>query len=321
MPNTLTVVTLLTERKAYCLADLLAAFSALESPAGYTIRFLIVVAGQLSPEHEALLSEFDQAHAERAVRVADIERGPEIVQYEGDTYWCSLTAAELRERARKVLSRRKDTHVLWVDCDVLPPADTLPRLLAHGRALTSGLVLNRLLGSPIAGKCRWDPETPMPAGADWTVVPGGQDVGWVGFGLFLVRGELARDISFTPYLEGAAPVWTGEDGYFCQVATERCGEPVFLDTDLSPWHVDGTGLAVRGDWAEGHLVRALQLLGEGAPGRCCLIPRVSGLHAEFGSLVAGRPFWTDRKGQELSPERMRELAERSQVLDLFEPVA
>ena len=317
--KTITVVTLLTEQKVYCLRELLAAFDALQPPEGCSVRFLIMVAGPLPATAETLLAAFDAAHSERSVRV--VERGPAIDQYEGHVYRCSLVAGELRERARLALARRKDAWVLWVDADVLPPPDTLPRMVAHEWSVVSGLVLLRGQGYPICGLDRGDPDEGFVTGGDLTVRPGPQEVGWVGFGLLLVRGDLAREIGFRPYLDGTEPIWTGEDGYWCREARWQ-GHSVLLDGDLSPWHVDEQPefcLAVRAEWTpEGTMLRALRLLGETGPHRICLVPRVSGYSHVLGELYAGRPHWTDAAGRELSEDEMRQLVGRSSVLDLAE---
>jgi hypothetical protein len=320
--KTITVTVPLTAHKAYCLSALLGALAALERPTGYSVRFLVVVGGELPPAAEEQLAAFDAAHrpegTRRKVRLVDLDRGAAVTEWDGHPYRCSLVAAELRERGRKLLARRKDAYVLWVDADVIPPADALPRLLAHGRGVTSGLVLNRTTGTAICGMERLDPATGFAIGTDHTARAGAQEVGWAGMGLLLVRGDLAREISFAPYLFGEAPLHTGEDGYFCVVAAERTGELVLLDGDVSPWHVDEFGLAVKACWADGVLIRALRLVGEGGPERCCLVPRFDGYSHRLGALTAGRPHWTDAAGAELPEGEIRELAASSRFLDLVE---
>jgi hypothetical protein len=322
--GTIAVVTLLTREKAYVLPQLRASFAALLPPPGTRLRFLVVIAGGLTEAQEADLAAFPQP--------LELHRGPEITQFAEHPWWRSLVAGELRERARRALLAAADDRVFWVDCDVLNPPDTLVRLLAHGRALASGLVLNRLGGSPISGAPitgwqRWDPrEIPyQPAPADYPPLvlrPGqAQDVGWVGFGCFLVRGDLVRELSFAPYLSGEAPVWMGEDGWFCSVATERCGEPVLLDNSICPWHVAENRLALRAAWKEEQLDREVIVMGtEGLQG-VHLVPRVSGYNHRLGTLTAGRPFNTDAQGRPLSEPELRELAATSRHLDLVEPEA
>lgn len=319
------VVTLLTEGKAYVIEELLQTFAELEAPPGQELRFVAVLAGTLTGAQEDALRRFADDFP------LEVHRGPEITEFAEHPWWRSLVAGELRERARQALLAAADDWVFWVDCDVLNLPDTLVRLLAHGRALASGLVLNRLGGSPISGAPitgwqRWDPrEIPyQPAPDDYpplVLLPGrAQEVGWVGFGCFLVRGDLVREISYAPYLSGEAPVWMGEDGWFCSVATERCGQPVLLDNSVCPWHVAENLFGIQAVFEGEQLGREIRYFGDFGAERICVIPRISGLSHRLGELRAGIPLRTDATGRDLSPEELRELAASSVHLDLAEGV-
>lgn len=311
------VVTVLTEGKCYCLAELLASFRALQAPEGETLRFVVGISGRLSAEHAALLEQW------ASEQDASLFWEAEITEYEDHAWRRSLIAGTLRERARQSLLPHADDWVLWIDCDTLADPDALVRLRAHGRALVSGLVLNRLDGSPIAGTPitgypHWDPDVTPGYAPHLALSPCLQDVGWVGFGCFLVRGDLAREVSFQPYLDGRAEAWLGEDGYFCREAAKLSGDRVWLDTTVCPWHVDASGIALRAHWEDGTLGRRLKTAGEDTPTSMALVPRVTGRSVRFGELVAGQPFDTDAEGRTLSAEEMREIAEGSHLLDLLE---
>jgi len=312
------VVTLLTQPKAYCLRELLKSWSALQAPEGEQLRFVIVRAGALDRAERRLLTEFAAAHP------TEIHTGRRITRHADHAWWRSLIAGELRERARAALAGGTDEWVFWNDCDVLNPPETIVRLLAHGRALASGLVLNRiagtpLSGAPITGLTRWDPQGEPGPGLPLTPQP--CEVGWVGFGSFLTRGDLVRGISYEPYLSGDVPVWTGEDGYWCMEAARISGEAVLLDTELCPWHVAENGIALAAEWEGELLGRRLRAVGKHGPTEPMLVPRINGISYRFGQLTAGEPLCRDAAGQLLSPAEMRELADASEFLDLVEPLA
>lgn len=314
------VVTLVDRSKGYCLGLLLAHLAALEPPDGETLRYLVMVAGDLTPAQDQIISQFER---ERAGSVETC-RGPALRRREDSGYGYSLRAAEFRERARRALARRRDRAVFWVDCDVLNPPDTLQRLwpLLHGAIAVSGLVLDRRNGSPMAFR--------FPLGV-LAVEPGIQEVDWTGMGCFLADGALSRAISFEPFLRGEREAAYGEDGHWCLEAHRRTGWRVLLDADVQPWHVDSTGVAVQAVFREdGTMARRLKTVPVTTPapevaadrvpaGQMALVPSIDGYSHRFGRLEAGRPFWCDATGRALTEEEMREAAAASQYLELVEP--
>lgn len=300
------VTSMFDQSKAYVLGDLLCSFAALEAPEGEALRFLLVVAGALEAEDEALLAEFSRRGDVTLSRGPEVDVDPEL------RGWRYQVAGTLRERVRAEI-RDGDGWVFWVDSDTLHFPEDLRWLHSHGRAMASGWALQRTAGFVMAEGL---PDT-----------YGVREVSWTGMGSFLCRAELVRAISWAPFLAACAAgecpkePWgeTGEDHYFCHVATQRAGEKVLLDPDVCPWHVDATGLAIRAKWREdGTMARDRQVRGEGAVTRPALVPLHSGTSPRFGEMVEGKPFWTFADGSEIPVEQMREWGEESQLLDFVE---
>lgn len=312
------VVTMLTAGKDYVAGDMLHALHALTAPEGWAVSYLVVIGGILTAEGEAELGQWLDSVGPPHVTLL---RTPAITQYEGHPYWRSLVAGELRDRAVAHFAADPPDWVFWVDGDTVPDPDTLERLLAAGKPVVSALVLGRTQGYLVCGMERHDPATGFEAGSDIELKPGLNPVGWVGMGCILVRGDVAVQIRFRPYLDGTDPrypVYIGEDSFHALEAARLAGEPVLVDADVCPWHVDSNGLALRAQWLEGLLTRGVRTFGKLAQ-RPYLIPRVTGRNHRLGEMVSGQPLYADATGREFTLEEMRELAGSSQLLDLIEP--
>ncbi|MFN3652228.1 MAG: glycosyltransferase family 2 protein [Armatimonadota bacterium] len=300
----LCVAVVFDRSKAYALPALLPALAALERPE--PVRFLFVIAGALTRRQAAYLREFAERQPAGAV---EIVRGPRLpAPAWGQPF---RDVALLRERLHAALAAGAEDWVLLLDADVIPEPDTLTRIQAHGQPCVSALVLGRRNGQVCA-----DP---------WRGRPGLQLVEWTGLGCMLLDGDVAREISFAPFLAGKPG---GEDVWFCRELARRGGR-VLLDPEVCPWHVDGTGLAVRAEWRDETMSRKTKTVEDLAPAeaeappitRAMLVPRISGYSARFGTLEEGRPFCADASGAEISEEEVRALAAQSEFLDLVEPAA
>lgn len=122
------------------------------------------------------------------------------------------------------------THVLFIDTDMVFPADTLDRLLAHNKPLVFANCCTRSL----------DPAKPtaqMNGIQVWTErdSTGLQEVDRCGFGVALIDIEVFKHIPKPWFAFKYLPErddYSGEDIYFCDLAT-KAGYQLFIDHDLS----------------------------------------------------------------------------------------
>jgi len=157
--------------------------------------------------------------------------------------------ATVRQLCRNFfLSSGKWTHLYFHDCDMIPPSDILPRLLAHERPVASGLYVLRGLTEPV-----------VPAVVNFEAGPAGilcTNLGAIqsesntwpvqsfGMGCMLIEREVLDATEFR------MPEWfeenlTGEDYAWCQDAFATKKAMPIVDLSATCWHVNNDGRASR----------------------------------------------------------------------------
>jgi GT2 family glycosyltransferase len=143
------------------------------------------------------------------------------------------------ELVRAFLAIPEASHLLFLDDDVLPPEDAIPRLMAHDLPIVSGLYFKR--GAPyVPVAWRFARGKRVNDGARGGTEPlldyrpGLQEVAAVGAGLLLIRREVLENIP-EPWFATHYPVCS-EDAYFCELA-RAAGFKVYLDADVKAGHL------------------------------------------------------------------------------------
>ena len=146
--------------------------------------------------------------------------------------------ARMREAARRYCLAGEWTHLFFLDADVVPPTDTIPRLLAHGAPVACGIYFVRDHVPPLvavdgvlaemanAGRLQSDLVWTAPAAA---------------MGCMLIERSI---LERTPFRDRAAFILQpepGEDYCWCYDA----GRAVRVDARIRCWHVGGSGRASR----------------------------------------------------------------------------
>lgn len=122
------------------------------------------------------------------------------------------------------------THVLFIDTDMVFPADTLDRLLAHDKPMVFANCCTRSLNpakptAQIGGKRVWTEREST----------GLEEVDRCGFGVALIAIEVFHAIPKPWFHFNYLPDkddYGGEDIYFCDLAT-KAGYKLYIDHDLS----------------------------------------------------------------------------------------
>jgi len=123
-------------------------------------------------------------------------------------------------------------YMLWLDSDMVFPATTALRLLAHKKPVVAANYVRRQ--PPFKGVAYtkigdWENPVPFEAQDDLVEIEG------IGMGCMLVKTSVLDEIA-RPYFEfGWTPEsddWLGEDMYFCQKIAQA-GHSIYLDTTLS----------------------------------------------------------------------------------------
>jgi hypothetical protein len=141
--------------------------------------------------------------------------------------------------AEAFIQREGFSHILMLDSDMVPPADALLRLLAHGLPIVGALCFQRI--------------TPFSACAGWFAVPnqprrflteaGGPQplhrVDWIGTGCLLIEREALLQVP-KPWFDWLKP-GQGEDTWFSIQAT-KAKIPIHCDTGFSVGHIGVTSV-------------------------------------------------------------------------------
>ncbi|MDR3450909.1 MAG: hypothetical protein P4M15_14415 [Alphaproteobacteria bacterium] len=119
----------------------------------------------------------------------------------------------------------KATHLLFLDTDMVFPADTLARLLAHDKDIVGSTYSRRV--PP------FHPLTVMEDGSHAQITPGLHRVRQIPTGCLLIRMAVFAALS-KPYFNTVAEAGElrGEDYYFCEQA-RAAGFEIWCDGDLS----------------------------------------------------------------------------------------
>lgn len=115
------------------------------------------------------------------------------------------------------------THVLWLDADMVFPADAALRLLKHDVDVVAANYVTRV--PPSRPTARRDGQCISSAEAT-----GLEAVDHVGMGVFLMKTALVRDIP-RPRFWYSTPTET-EDVFFCNLL-RSAGRTIYIDHDLS----------------------------------------------------------------------------------------
>ena len=140
----------------------------------------------------------------------------------------------LTQRERLALEAKNvgAEHMLWLDSDMVFPASTALRLLAHNEPIVAANYVRRQLPAKgVAYETIGDWENPLPFEQQDDLV----EVEGIGMGCMLVKTEILDKIA-QPWFEfGWTPDsndWLGEDMIFCQKMAQA-GYTVKVDTALS----------------------------------------------------------------------------------------
>lgn len=157
--------------------------------------------------------------------------------------------AEARNQMTREALRHGAEWLLWIDSDMVFPADALLRLLGRQRDI---------IGADYRRRAPPYPRIGQPIGP---VENGMVEVGMIGLGLLLIRAAILREMGEPPFirmwaLEHAKPDnpsgFSTEDGYLCGHA-RHLGHRIWCDLDLSaevghicekpvPWDMDATNI-------------------------------------------------------------------------------
>ena|SRR3990167_517853 len=161
-------------------------------------------------------------------------------------YGTSVSIAKQRNDLVKQGLKTDATHFVFVDWDVIPPADAIQRLFRHNKDIIGGVYYSKdEFDRPLVFKNNEDIEA-APAGwrqENYTAYQGKglEKVNLISAGLSLVRREVYEKMLEIPEIkeEGWYHHQTNkytEDVYFCQLA-ERAGYEIWCDFDLIAEHL------------------------------------------------------------------------------------
>lgn len=137
-----------------------------------------------------------------------------------------------RERLASEARNVGAEYMLWLDSDMVFPASTALRLLAHKEdVVAANYVRRQLPAKGVAYETIGDWQNPLPFEPQDELV----EVEGVGMGCMLVKTSILDDIA-QPWFEfGWTPEsndWLGEDMIFCQKMAQA-GHTIKIDTQLS----------------------------------------------------------------------------------------
>ena len=156
---------------------------------------------------------------------------------------CSVVS-QARNRLLSEAVKAGADYILFIDSDQIFPADTLARLLSHGREIVgTNPALRSEPTGPTAANMENGKAVPVWTTREASAARTVERVDRIGFGLVLLKlsivesaraaGEIGPLFHFRLSADGSE--LTGEDYYFCEVM-ERAGVPIYIDHALS-WEV------------------------------------------------------------------------------------
>lgn len=150
---------------------------------------------------------------------------------------------EAREAAaRKVLTNKEYDAVLFLDSDMMPPADLIPKLVAHNKPIVSALAFKRT--EPYY-PCIFSKIGPKEATVYLDYPRGLIPVEACGMACCLIKREVFEQIPQPWYFPTPD---LGEDLAFCLRAKEA-GIPIYADTSVIVGHV-GTNVVGEKNYAD-----------------------------------------------------------------------
>lgn len=132
--------------------------------------------------------------------------------------------------------------LFFLDSDMVPPADVVPRLIAHDKDIVAGLAFARVHPYPPAAGYLVDDKFSFLSDLDATQPL--REVDWVGAACLLIRRRVLEKLA-TPgelWFEANAED-SGEDNAFCKKA-KAAGFTVWVDTSCSVGHLGVTSIDV-----------------------------------------------------------------------------
>lgn len=151
-----------------------------------------------------------------------------------------------RNRLVEQILTTNATHVLWVDSDMVPPHDIVPKLLTWGKPVVSGLAHYK--ESPYRPALyRLDPFGPI-EGRSITDVA--QQVEGIGLSCALIEVDVFRKMTnfFGDEEWFRLSSDEGEDVHFCRRLAEM-GIPIWLDPSVRVGHMTSVAVGTQ-DWLE-----------------------------------------------------------------------
>jgi hypothetical protein len=159
----------------------------------------------------------------------------------GSVIQFNLTGCTLARKrnglARTMLRERRFQWLLMLDSDMMPPADTIARLLAHGQPIVGALYRQKRPPYPFVAAR--DDKQPLRLGTL-------ERVALIGAGCLLVRRAVFESLPEPWFTANGEDV--GEDADFCRKAI-AAGFSVWCDTTLEAGHI--TSLPVTSELAMG----------------------------------------------------------------------
>jgi GT2 family glycosyltransferase len=136
---------------------------------------------------------------------------------------------DAREEAVKYLLTTDADYILFLDSDMMPPADMLVKLIEHDKPIVSALAFRRVPEyEPCIYKAINDTEATV-----YTDYPKGLiEVAGVGMACCLIKREVFEQVPGPWYMPGKL----GEDLSFCKRVRDA-GIPIHVDTNLVCGHV------------------------------------------------------------------------------------
>ncbi|MBI4016740.1 MAG: hypothetical protein HY363_03540 [Candidatus Aenigmarchaeota archaeon] len=150
--------------------------------------------------------------------------------------------ARIISNRQKIIDRmlqKNYDYLLFLDTDVLPPQDIIPRLLAHKKDLVTGIYLGAM---KIQGKIRQAPviydfshkkdyfkPVPLNSVLDEDV----REIAACGFGCVMITRQVVQKVELRYNKE----LGSGEDIPFCRDARELHGFKTFVDTSIKCTHM------------------------------------------------------------------------------------